>query len=71
HLLPWWHGGPTDIDNLLLLCRYHHAKVHEGHWRIHLDSTTGELHVYRPDGRPYELAPSKPWTSPGRRTGDA
>src|SRR5690606_11757690 len=70
HLLPWWHGGRTDIDNLLLLCRYHHAKVHEGHWRIHLDSTTGELHVYRPDGQPYELAPSKPWTSPGRRTGD-
>ena len=30
HLLAWWLGGLTDIDNLLLLCRYHHSKVHEG-----------------------------------------
>lgn len=30
HVLHWAHGGPTDIDNLMLLCRRHHTAVHEG-----------------------------------------
>jgi len=70
HLLAWALGGETNIDNLLLLCRYHHVRVHEGHWRIELDRTTGELRVFRPDGRPYELGASQPWTGPGRRGAD-
>jgi hypothetical protein len=66
HLIAWWFGGLTDIDNCLLLCRYHHGLVHEGRsaserWRISLDTTTGEVHVYRPDGEAYELGPSQPW----------
>ncbi len=24
HVIPWAEGGPTDLDNLTLLCRYHH-----------------------------------------------
>jgi hypothetical protein len=66
HLLPWWLGGPTDVDNLLLLCRYHHHKVHEGQWTLHLDRTAGEVRITRPDGRPYELGGSEPFTSPTR-----
>ena len=64
HLQAWLDGGLTDIDNLLCLCRYHHARVHEGRWTLEFDHTTGQVHVYRPDGRPYELGPSKPWTTP-------
>lgn len=30
HLVPWSHGGVTDIENLVLLCRRHHVLVHEG-----------------------------------------
>jgi hypothetical protein len=70
HLIPWYDDGPTDIDNLLCLCRYHHAKVHEGQWRIEFDHTTGEVQVFRPDGRPYEIRPSRPWTTPGSQRGD-
>ena len=62
HLRAWYDGGPTDVDNLLCLCRFHHGKVHEGRWRIQLDRATGQVHVTRPDGRPYELGPSRPWT---------
>jgi Domain of unknown function (DUF222)/HNH endonuclease len=35
HLRHWLHGGPTDLDNLVLLCRAHHRAVHEGHRRLH------------------------------------
>ena len=34
HLVHWLHGGPTDLDNLALLCRAHHQAVHEGGWRL-------------------------------------
>jgi hypothetical protein len=30
HVVPWSHGGATDLDNLILLCRWHHTTVHEG-----------------------------------------
>lgn len=30
HVVHWSRGGPTDLDNLVLLCRYHHLMVHEG-----------------------------------------
>jgi Domain of unknown function (DUF222)/HNH endonuclease len=34
HLVPWQRGGPTDLDNLVLLCRRHHVLCHEGGWRL-------------------------------------
>lgn len=34
HLIPWSEGGPTSLDNLVMLCRHHHGLVHEGGWRI-------------------------------------
>jgi hypothetical protein len=29
HLLPWALGGTTSLDNLRLLCRYHHQQAHQ------------------------------------------
>ena len=34
HIRPWDQGGPTDLPNLVLLCRYHHRSVHRGRLRI-------------------------------------
>jgi hypothetical protein len=34
HVTEWEHDGPTDLDNLALLCVRHHHTVHEGRWRI-------------------------------------
>lgn len=28
HKVPWSEGGATEIDNLCLLCRYHHTLIH-------------------------------------------
>ncbi|MGE0732366.1 MAG: HNH endonuclease signature motif containing protein, partial [Acidimicrobiia bacterium] len=35
HQHHWADGGPTNLDNLLLLCRHHHRTVHEGGWTVH------------------------------------
>jgi hypothetical protein len=34
HLKFWGDGGPTTLQNLALLCRPHHRKVHEDGWRL-------------------------------------
>jgi hypothetical protein len=34
HIQHWLDGGPTDLDNLALVCRAHHRVVHEGGWRL-------------------------------------
>ena len=38
HLQAWIEGGKTEVQNLVLLCRRHHRKVHEGGWSIEWDS---------------------------------
>ena len=30
HIVHWADGGPTSVDNLVLLCRRHHTATHEG-----------------------------------------
>ncbi|MGH4025542.1 MAG: DUF222 domain-containing protein [Pseudonocardiaceae bacterium] len=37
HIVPWLDGGETKLDNLCLLCEYHHIIVHRQHWHIRLD----------------------------------
>ena len=34
HIIPWQPRGPTDLDNLCLLCSRCHHKVHDNGWRI-------------------------------------
>jgi hypothetical protein len=33
HVEHWAEGGETRLGNLLLLCSFHHRKVHEGGWK--------------------------------------
>lgn len=37
HTDPWAHGGATDTENGVLLCRHHHMFVHNNGWTIHRD----------------------------------
>ncbi|HEX6299463.1 MAG TPA: DUF222 domain-containing protein [Acidimicrobiia bacterium] len=51
HIIPWAQDGPTDLDNLILLCSVHHRWVHEKGWHI-----TGppQTRVFRrPDWTPH------------------
>ena len=36
HHIIHWPDGPTELDNLVSLCRPHHRAVHEQRWRIHI-----------------------------------
>jgi hypothetical protein len=42
HVVPRAKGGPTVLDNLVLLCLAHHHAVHDSGWtsRLHPDGTT-------------------------------
>jgi len=61
HVRHWADGGETSLDNLVLLCRWHHRRVHEDGWRIERDSGDG-LRFKRPDGRRLpEIPPRQEW----------
>ncbi len=34
HVKHWRHGGPTCLDNGVLLCRRHHTLIHHGGWEV-------------------------------------
>jgi hypothetical protein len=36
HIIFWFHGGNSDLDNLVPLCEMHHHLVHEGGWTLQL-----------------------------------
>ena len=41
HIIHWSDGGPTELENLVSLCRPHHRAVHEQGWRIHIADGIG------------------------------
>ena len=56
HIQHWTpHRGPTELDNLVLLCTHHHRLVHEGGWDIR-GRPDDEMVFVRPDGRDHEVA---------------
>ena len=63
HVWHWVMGGHTSLDNLVLLCLFHHRLVHEGGFDVHrLDD--GAYRFVPPDGRtvrpPQSPGPSSP-----------
>ncbi len=52
HLLSWANGGPTDLNNTVLLCPRHHHTAHHQHWTIRIAG----------DGLPEFIPP--PWIDP-------
>jgi Domain of unknown function (DUF222)/HNH endonuclease len=47
HLKHWADGGETVMDNLVLLCRRHHRKVHEEGWHLGM-TADGEIAAVPP-----------------------
>lgn len=64
HVTPWSHSGPTNLPNLILLCRFHHVACDEGGVRIRERATSTRR---RPDwifvtaqGEPFAAQPAAP-----------
>ena len=51
HVRHWLRGGRTDIDNLILLCSFHHSRVHD-HGYLVLPDDAGGVQFRRPDRSP-------------------
>jgi len=58
HIKHWEHGGATDIDNLTLVCSFHHKLVHEFGWKVKLAGAVSEW--FRPSGARYAPGPDPP-----------
>ena len=58
HLQHWLHGGETRLENLLMLCSFHHHLVHEGGWRISAGADKTFL-FHLPDGKPLAAVPPR------------
>jgi len=59
HIRPWWAGGATRLDNLVLVCRHHHTMIEPGR---HPADRTMTVHIAA-DGVPEVSRPGQP---PGR-----
>ena len=59
HVVPWALGGPTNLDNLILLCGEHHRALHEGAFSI--TALGGQrFRFHGPNGAVRPFAPPAP-----------
>jgi hypothetical protein len=63
HIEFWSHGGKTRVQDLVLLCHYHHRLVHEGGWQV--VKAGPELRFIPPDRPPIFM----PWRARGPGVG--
>ena len=54
HIREWENGGPTRLDNLVMLCRVHHRQIHSTEWAVRIR-----------DGLPEFIPPQ--WIDPEQR----
>jgi hypothetical protein len=47
HATPWSHGGRTDVNNGVLLCRHHHMLVHDNGWAVRPPGSTPQASAPR------------------------
>jgi hypothetical protein len=60
HHIVWWEqGGRTDLENLVLVCTFHHRLVHEYGWRVRREED-GTVSWFRREGEPYSAGPPPP-----------
>ena len=59
HHIVWWsRGGATDLENLLLVCGFHHRLVHEHGWSVER-AADGRVRWFRADGSRYRGGPER------------
>ncbi|MCC5952908.1 MAG: HNH endonuclease [Acidimicrobiia bacterium] len=46
HIHHWHAGGPTDLANLIHLCRHHHTITHRPDWHLHTTTKPHTSHTH-------------------------
>lgn len=60
HHIVWWrYGGRTDLENLVLICSFHHRLVHEYGWSVKREDD-GTFTWFQPGDIRYRAGPSPP-----------
>lgn len=60
HHVVWWEkGGATALENLILICFFHHRLVHEYGWSVERDEH-GTVSWFYPDRTRYRAGPAPP-----------
>ncbi len=60
HHITWWSkNGPTNLDNLALVCDDCHHKIHDHGWQVHRDPDTGKYQL-KPPTNPSGEPPTRP-----------
>ncbi|WP_165956524.1 HNH endonuclease signature motif containing protein [Kribbella antibiotica] len=74
HIIHWANGGPTSMQNLVLLCASHHRAVHADQWAVSI-TTNGLVEVTRPSWAdpapmidPAVMAAALSWATPAPDT---
>jgi hypothetical protein len=58
HVKHWLHGGETSLENLLMLCTFHHHLVHEGGWTVSA-GVEGDFVLHSPAGKLVAAEPQR------------
>jgi len=53
HIAHWANGGPTNLDNLITLCGWHHRLIHKDHWQIQ-GNPNGKVTFINKFGTPHQ-----------------
>jgi len=60
HVKHWAHGGRTSVDNLVLLCSFHHRLLHEGGYKMSLGAGDAAPRFFTPRGCDIAPVPDAP-----------
>ena len=60
HVKHWAHGGRTRLDNLVLLCGFHHRLLHEGGFKMSFGAGDAAPRFFTPPGREITPVPDAP-----------
>ena len=60
HVRHWAHGGRTSLDNLVLLCGFHHRLLHEGGFKMSFGASDAAPRFFTPCGREVAEVPDAP-----------
>ena len=69
HIIWWSKNGPTDLDNLVLVCDDCHHKIHDDGWQVHKHPKTGKYQL-KPPTQPTNERPAAPWSEPSTHPTD-